>query len=239
MKKIGIVTSIDEKTGNIGVNKYYFLFASLFGEPVLIPHNSPVNKNLDLLILPGGADINPERYQKSPELFTQRPDIYKEYFDLHILPEYIEQRTPIFGICRGHQTLAVHFGMKLIQNFYSSVSEYKFGTTNESSYINMGHPKLDLIEDQILSRKILKHKHNGKNNVPFHSSFIYNHNSRHHQIIDESSLNENVSILAYHDTLFNIEGLIYENYPAITVQWHPEIFEDTLSVILINELLLN
>jgi len=86
----------------VGINYMEFAKESLGGEDIriLLP-DSPIWTDLDLLMLTGGADVNPSRYNEPPGFYTDKPDILKEYFDVHVLPQYIEQRTPIFGICRG------------------------------------------------------------------------------------------------------------------------------------------
>ena len=46
-----------------------------------------------------------------------------EYFDTVMLQKYIDAGVPIFGICRGAQTMIAHFGGKLDQDYpqkYSS-----------------------------------------------------------------------------------------------------------------------
>lgn len=118
-KRIGIV---GQYTGDIfGVNENYIEFATLFGQPIVI---SPVQKDLwfktyglDGLILPGGADVAYWRYSKMWNFWQGRPNWHLETFDLDILPQLIG-RIPIFGICRGLQTLNVHFGGTLHRHLF-------------------------------------------------------------------------------------------------------------------------
>lgn len=85
---------------------------------------------LDGILLPGGADINPEYYLKSvePELveYTKSLDHLVNYsaegarrdpFEYKILKDYFSNEDvkdlPILGICRGMQMLAVSQGIPL------------------------------------------------------------------------------------------------------------------------------
>ena len=88
---------------SFGVTISYLEFIREIGATdirVLHP-DSPIFKDLDLLILPGGPDINPVRYNAQPSLYTDKPDPIREWFDVRKLPKYIELNIPIFGICRG------------------------------------------------------------------------------------------------------------------------------------------
>lgn len=98
-KIIGIVGhSTGENT--FGTRKSYMEYFSQFGNVVIL---SPSDKvvDLDLLVLPGGEDVDSSRYGQKPSFFNTAPNGYFEYFDKVMLPQYIEKNTPIFAICRG------------------------------------------------------------------------------------------------------------------------------------------
>jgi len=114
MKRIGLITP---QSGNkLSFNMAYYVFAGMFGSvELIVPSQSKVD-GLDLLILPGGEDVYPLRYGEAPlPGLCGSPNMEYEYFDQEILPDYIGN-TPIFGICRGFQTLNVHFGGSLFQH---------------------------------------------------------------------------------------------------------------------------
>lgn len=97
--KVGIVFSFANE--EVLLNQAYVTYFRQFGEVILI---DPANQNVqdvDLLVLPGGADVNPLNYNEFPHALTGKPNLAIEYFDKFILPKYIESNTPIFGICRG------------------------------------------------------------------------------------------------------------------------------------------
>ena len=68
---------------------------------ILSPYNGDIRRDLDLIVLPGGYDVNPLRYDELPWFSTQNPNVILEAFDNFFLKKYIEANTPIFGICRG------------------------------------------------------------------------------------------------------------------------------------------
>lgn len=80
--------------------KNYVKFFKRFGKIVPVGL-SVIRKDLDLLVLTGGADVDPKRYGEEPSSLCGPKDIRKEWFDIFCLPKYMETKIPIFGICRG------------------------------------------------------------------------------------------------------------------------------------------
>ena len=167
---------------------------------ILTP-TTPIQKDLNLIILPGGADINPSRYGEPPGFYTDKPDLLKEYFDVHILPQYISVGTPIFGICRGLQTLAVHFGCKLIQDMHHD--------TNKQDNPYQGVHEL-LIFDKTKKIEV---------------------NSRHHQSVQRPHESHIVKVIATHKKIpQHIEAIRVQGYKVAGVQFHPEDLEEMSGV---------
>jgi putative glutamine amidotransferase len=133
MKKIGLLTDFSD--GKVVFNLAYFKFAQQFGAvDFVLPHSEAI-KDFDLLILPGGQDVHPLRYGqvKVPWLCGSQNESF-EYFDQVALPSYIEKGTPIFGICRGLQTLNVHFGGSLHQHVDEPTSSADRGAPAHSAF---------------------------------------------------------------------------------------------------------
>lgn len=119
MNRVGIVAQ--DFDGKFGVNtKYLSLIDQIGGIPVIIPPVSvedfPKAFMIDSLLLPGGADVDSTRYNDRPFFHQGYQNPFLEYFDRIILPAVLEQGIPVIGICRGLQTLNVHFGGKLHQH---------------------------------------------------------------------------------------------------------------------------
>lgn len=97
-------------------NEAYYKFAQELGFVSLITPRDTTVYNFDLLIVPGGADVAPMRYGQAPHEFCQTPNYHYEYFDMEVLPRYIAQNVPVFGICRGMQSINVLLGGSLFQH---------------------------------------------------------------------------------------------------------------------------
>lgn len=230
MKRIGIV-GWATGANSFGITMMYAAFFSKYGVVEIIMHNEmEARQGLDLLVLPGGPDVEVSRYLDPNEpvsLFIGKPCPFKERFDRVLLPLYIAQRTPIFGICRGHQTLAVHFGGRLIQDMHES------GVGHTSN----GEDRTKLVHMTKVSRATAEQL------IPGLPTNKFGTNSIHHQCIDHNALPQIGSPLAFKtckngNETGTIEAMTYlPNYPAHTVQWHPEEIEDIFSVYLIERLL--
>lgn len=120
MNKIGLLVDVTSDN-KISINFPYFRFAEQFGAVTLVhPYESEIIPDLDLLIIPGGQDVHPLRYgQVKVPWLCQGQNANFEYWDLAAMPKYIENKTPIYGICRGLQSINVHFGGTLHQHIYN------------------------------------------------------------------------------------------------------------------------
>lgn len=231
-KRIGIV-GWNTGANSWGVTMMYIDFFSQFGIVEIIMHNeTEIRSDLDLLVLPGGPDVDPMRYLEPEDdfsLWNGKPCVFKERFDKVLLPQYIESRIPIFGICRGHQSLAVHFGGKLIQDMT------EVGLGHESN----GEDRCKKPHAVKLINKVAQEIEGVSINYPIG----FGVNSIHHQCIDDENLPEIGNVLAVYTNPKGkhngtVEAMSYlPHYPAFTVQWHPEDIRDELSYQLINNLL--
>lgn len=211
-KQIGIV---GWKTGenSFGVTVPYFEYFSQFGEVSIL---SPGQyKDLDLLILPGGLDVDPARYNNIPSLNSSNSNILLEFFDKNILPKYIENKTKIFGICRGLQTLNVYFG----------------GTINQDiPYHPYSNPRDERIHEVVSTFKFSE----------FDKRFFYGKtkikvNSLHHQAILNLGVDLESILVSKDDE--EIEAIKHKELPIYAVQYHPEELNCSMSNFLILKLL--
>lgn len=230
-KKIGIVGYV---TGNaFGVGLSYMQYFSNLGDVTIINHTeTEARKDLDLLVIPGGPDVDTTRYLKPDEkihILVGKPCPFRERFDAVLLPQYIANGTPIFGICRGHQTLAVHFGGTLHQDMW-----HETNGENRSSKVH---------EIKINNDLLVKHTgyyisdSSGKKRLD-----KIRVNSIHHQAVKDIPKNA-VEIAVYakgnRDQGQDVtnEALIYTDHKIASVQYHPEEINDILAEVLINYLL--
>jgi gamma-glutamyl-gamma-aminobutyrate hydrolase PuuD len=112
-KTIGIV---GWSTGaeSIGVSKPYLEHLKHYGDVVILTPNAFI-PTLDLLVLPGGKDVvNGGKGEFS--YYNSDAERFLEHFDHFTLPKYIDAGIPIWGTCRGFQTLCKHFGLAIEQD---------------------------------------------------------------------------------------------------------------------------
>ena len=212
MKKIGIV---GWKTGenSFGVSVPYIDWLSNFGIVHILSPQKGIVEDLDLLVLPGGADIAPQSFGEVPGFHTSNTDVMKQYFFDNNLDQYLENNTPIFGICLGFQQLCVKFGGKLDQH-------------HPFNYSSKGrHDKVDTLAfEQQMYDIVLK------SSIPTK----YEVNSLHHQGC--FSLPNPFNVLAREKVDGNIEiARFAEN--VYGVQYHPEEINDGISEVIIKQLL--
>jgi putative glutamine amidotransferase len=209
MKKIGIIGT--QQNEIFGVPTKYMEWASQFGELIILSPQNNMQENLDLLILPGGGDINPMTYGKTPFYNLGRSNPYLEYFDKEILPKYIENKTPIFGICRGMQAINIAFKGTL-KNINGHPTNYSGDRKEKKHYMHSLNKPNELIAI----------------------------NSLHHQIIDRIGTNI-LPIAKHCDDKGKekqtIEAITHKELPIAGVQYHPEEINDKFAIELVNELL--
>jgi putative glutamine amidotransferase len=162
-KKIGIPGFY--RNDMFGVHTDYLNFVEQFGTPVIIPQVSRKDffhqfKGLEGLILPGGADVNPWRYVSNrlhgvvrQQWFCGSPDPALEHFDTQILPGLIHAGFPVFGICRGLQTLNVHFGGTLRNVDWHKSSKSKADLVHEVIFVGSNNKrKVNSFHHQAIGR---------------------------------------------------------------------------------------
>lgn len=230
MKRIGIIAPKSQDNGTISIAAAYASFFSNFGMIVpIFTYDEYVNTQIDLLVLVGGADVYPERYGKKPNFNTQNPNIGMEWFDTYMLPQYIQAGVPIFGICRGFQTLNVHFGGTLSQHIKQAYS-----TSSRADKVDELTIMLDGV-NKCVEYGIINDNQRMNLNVR-RSNFKVN--SLHHQgvFMDDLAETEGVKPLLMNEVNKNIEAIQF-NEITYGVQWHPEEIYDMFSMKLIRELL--
>lgn len=236
--RIAIVGS-SSGPNSFGIGKNYAGFASFIAELndtelelTIIPpsprsyHESLV-KEIDLLILPGGADLSPHLYGQIPSWFTGNPDVFKEDFFKTHLSTYINARVPIFGICLGFQMLNVYFGGQLKQNVNNTrvhQNDSRFTEAHKVALISLEKAKGGEYQTMAV-------------------------NSHHHQAVTPNLLSKDfrpmsVSSENHKDPLLNnlsrgtlIESFKHRTLPIAGVQWHPEEWFDDHSTELIFSIL--
>ena len=161
-------------------------------------------ENVDGVIMTGGVDIHPFRFNEEPnpkigEISKERDD-----FDFLIMKHAFEKNKPIFGICRGIQLINVFFGGTLIQDINSQKN------TN-------------ILHSQTAPRDIATHKIKIKKDSVIFDIFGKSAevNSFHHQAIGKLSKDFKITSAANDGIIESIEYKKKDRF-ILGVQWHPE-----------------
>ena len=130
-KLIGISTGIKDvqmAPGNIPcvvINNDFINLCNKFGNTAIVI--GPQNDNLeidaskfDALIISGGGDINPERYNQKIDSKTIRISDNRDFTELNLLKSAEENNVKTLAICRGHQLLNVYKNGTLYQDINDS-----------------------------------------------------------------------------------------------------------------------
>ena len=216
MKKIGLV-GWNQGENSFGASKSYLNWLGQFGIVHILTPQEGIVEGLDLLVLPGGADLSPQSYGEVPGYWTGNTDVMKQYFYDVNLDQYINAGIPIFGICLGFQQLCARFGGKLEQHVNFPHSTKYRGELVEEMEFNAQSSANEFFENKVLPTKKEKYKIN----------------SIHHQGVYD--MPETVEILGRSD-YYNIEAVRFtEN--IFGTQYHPEEYNDLFATNIIKYLL--
>lgn len=78
-------------------------------------------RELDGLVLQGGADVSPMSYGEAPLKPEWTGDRVRDLYEIDLLWECVIQQKPVLGICRGAQLINVAFGGSLWQDVTTQI----------------------------------------------------------------------------------------------------------------------
>lgn len=228
---IGLLGHKHSGTGQLGYgqNAAYVGYFRRFGDVIILDAQCETTLPLDLLVLPGGRDVNPANYGQAPWLQTQAPDLEYEYFMKNKLADYIERVDEgvmgIYGICAGFQHLVSYFGGELTQDIYQEQSKtYERGELVDELEFDRG----TLSKYEFLDESFKRIRHTEKN---FHMT-----NSIHHQGTYKDQVSEFFNVIATNRHYGNVEFVISDDGLVAAEQSHPE---ERLNPILSNTIINN
>jgi putative glutamine amidotransferase len=177
------------------------------GLPVELTRDADANEmvdHLDGLVLTGGADVDPEHYEQSPDVNLGETEPDRDAWEIALLAAARRKGIPVLAICRGLQLVNVVFGGTLKQHI-----DLEEGA---------GHPQWDVdgheathnvnVVEGTLTAELLP----GEIGV----------NSLHHQVVEEVGEGLIVSAKASDGV---VEGLESPDGKIVAVQWHPELLK--------------
>lgn len=167
---------------------------SPFGLDELIPM-------ADGLLLTGGVDVDPIRYDQAILNDTVKIDRARDALELSLIEKYWRTGKPALAICRGLQVLNVAFGGSLVQDIPAWCgADHSAGAK---------HPVA-------VGEGSLLHRLTGQRKLTV--------NSYHHQCVSAEGLAKAfVPTAAWTGCgVTVIEAFEQPDYPLLAVQWHPE-----------------
>ena len=150
----------------------------------------------DCLLLPGGADVDPQRYGQELN-GSLGVDPALDALQFTALECFLRAGKPILGICRGHQLLNVFFGGTLIQHLPTAQAHTR-GGDDETLHPVRAEPGSFM--DALYGRE-------------------FTVNSSHHQASDRMGEGLVPVLWAQDGT---VEAAYHRTLPVWSVQWHPE-----------------
>lgn len=184
---------------------YYADYARAVYEAGGLPVHLPLDADpadfigrLDGLLMSGGSDVGPDRYDAAVGAETGPVEPERDAFELALLAAAFDAATPVLGVCRGLQVVNVAAGGTLHQHV--------------PEHARYDVPPHELVHDvDLLPGSQLHRLYGATTRV----------NSLHHQTAD--SLGAGLQVTAR--SADGIEGLEHRHLPILAVQWHPEMMD--------------
>lgn len=169
----------------------------------LTPKHSAAVKKFDGIIIGGGDDIDPQLYGED-ESEKAKIDPARDAYEVEMIKQAIEQKVPLFGICRGMQLINVVLGGSL----YADIRPVRKLTSNRRTPFPL---KTALIQPgSRIGRIIDVHAYENRIRI----------NSLHHQAIDRVGRELEVAGRDLDQLVQAVESTADQF--IIGVQWHPE-----------------
>lgn len=147
------------------------------------------------LMLTGGPDVDPARYNRDRDLETEPPDTERDQREASLLSDALKRDIPVLAICRGMQLLNVVLGGTLAQHI--------------EGHRRRGQPNAHSV-----------HIQEGTRLASILNSGEYQVNSRHHQCVADLG-KDLVTTATAPDNIIEALELPGKGF-VVAVQWHPE-----------------
>lgn len=159
----------------------------------------------DLLVLTGGADIDPARYGQPPHPETTQVTPPRDETEIALVHAAIERGMPVLAICRGMQLLNVALGGTLHQHV-------------PDVFHGVAHNQTAAGQDRAAPTHRVRIEPNSRVSALLETGDLVV-NSMHHQAVDRPGVGL-VPVGNSDDGL--VEAMELPGRPVVGVQWHPE-----------------
>lgn len=183
------------------------------GIPLMLPVLDPAEADsvvscLDGLLLSGGGDVDPARYDGPPAPEVQGVDPERDAWELALVGAGLGHGVPILGICRGAQIINVAAGGTLVQHL-PHVTELQHCLREQGATLVHG---VRVLEGSRLQAAI--------------GADLLGVNSLHHQAVGVVGAGLLPTGWADDGTIEAVEGMNGDR--VLAVQWHPELLPTEL-----------
>jgi putative glutamine amidotransferase len=163
-------------------------------------------RELDGLVLQGGADVSPASYGEEPLRADWAGDRVRDLYEIELLWECVIQRKPVLGVCRGAQLINVAFGGTLFQDIGTQVPG-AIAHFDRDAYDGHAH-EIEIVPGSGLGRLYGTRKR----------AFV---NSIHHQAVKD--LGRGIAVEARSSADRIVEAIRWSGPTFVLgLQWHPE-----------------
>lgn len=250
-KELKILIYADVYDGYVAQKIEYLTLMDPYGACQLVYPKTDYTQlinDADVLLLPGGADINPLRYGERPHLKTSRLNPFFESLDNDLLKEWINTGKPIIGICRGMQTLNVALGGSLFQHVDYHIGNHKDRAAFfHNVYTDIFDREKD-VDFRIHPTNSFHHQAVkdlgdelevwGWSHVKTGCVTLLKHNKEKLSTFYKHEKKEDGTIILNPTPFFGLPEIIkHRTLPYIGFQYHPEEFNCRLFHYLVNEML--
>lgn len=182
--------------------------------PILIPELPKAEKlamikEMDGLLLQGGADLAPESYGEKP-ISKWLGDRIRDEYELELMELFLKDEKPVLGICRGFQVMNAYYGGTLFQDIETQrPNSIKHRDAIEYDRVHHG---VRFVEGSFMENLYADEDNPMVNSV-------------HHQAVKD--LGNGLLPQAYCSEDDILEAFIHESAAPgkiMGVQWHPEFF---------------
>lgn len=178
--------------GNTGEFDNYLAALTACGLEPVLSMDLERSGGCDGLLLPGGADVDPGRYQQENR-GSVGIESSRDENELTLLRWFMDWGKPVLGICRGCQVINIGLG----------------GTLHQDIPDHSRIEGVDRVHPAMTEHPVFRQLY-GERLVC---------NSSHHQSVDRLGAGLSVLCRAEDGT---VEGIIHENGRVLGVQFHPE-----------------
>lgn len=111
MKRIGL--TVRRENEGFFVRERYLQYFKDYELVILTPYN--IDYACDAYVILGGNDANPKLYSEENIASLEIDDLIDE-LDMKVIKHAVDNKKPLFGICRGLQMINIYFGGSLKQH---------------------------------------------------------------------------------------------------------------------------